>query len=104
MKEYKEKPAKNRNDIMKRKYNYAIIKENYPELQRESTLGENLYDPKKKYALIVKDVHSDGSESILFIHYDNYLHKLHKQAKYYPSWYNYPIGISQDMQGCLREL
>jgi hypothetical protein len=90
------------------KYNYAIIKESYPELGKESVLdpskNSNKYSPKKKYALIVKGVHKDGSESIYFIRYSNDIVDLQNQASTYPSWYNYPIGISKNIQGYLTQL
>jgi hypothetical protein len=89
-------------------YNYAIIKESYPELERESVLdpskNSNKYSPKKKYAMIVKGVHKDGSESIYFIKYSNDIVELQQMASQYPSWYNYPIGISKNIQGYLTNL
>jgi hypothetical protein len=85
-------------------YNYVIIKENYPELERESVLTKNKYNAKKKYAMIVKGVHKDGSESIYFIEYSNDIVELQSIASGYPSWYNYPIGISKNIQGYLTQL
>lgn len=85
-------------------YNYVIIKHNYPELERESTLVTSRYNPKKKYAAIYKQSHKDGSESISFISYDNDLEKLQRVASTYPSWYNYPLGISKSIQGYLSEI
>jgi hypothetical protein len=89
-------------------YNYAIIKENHPELERESVLdpnkNSNKYSPKKKYAMIVKGVHKDGSESIYFIKYSNDIVELQQMVSQYPSWYNYPIGISKNIQGYLTNL
>jgi hypothetical protein len=75
--------------------NYAIIKHNYPELERETVLTHNKYNAKKKYALIVKGVHKDSSESIFFIDYSNDLEELQKIASTYMSWYNYPLGVSK---------
>jgi hypothetical protein len=90
------------------KYTYAIIKESYPELARESVLSPeinaNKYSPKKKYAMIVKGVHKDNSESIFFIRYSNDIVELQKMASQYPSWYNYPIGVSKNIQGYLSNL
>jgi hypothetical protein len=89
-------------------YSYAIIKENHPELERESVLSpnknSNKYSAKKKYAMIVKGVHKDGSESIYFIEYSNDIVQLQGIASGYPSWYNYPMGISKNIQGYLSEL
>jgi hypothetical protein len=85
-------------------YNYVIIKENHPELERESVLTKNKYNAKKKYAMIVKGVHKDGSESIYFIEYSNDIVELQGIASGYPSWYNYPIGISKNIQGYLTQL
>lgn len=89
-------------------YNYAIIKENYPELGRESVLdpskNANKYSSKKKYAMIVKGVHKDGSESIYFIKYSNNLQEMQEKANDYISWYNYPLGISKSIQGYLSEI
>ena len=48
-------------------YNYIIIKHNYPELERESTLLHNKYKPKMKYAFINKGCHKDGSESTRWV-------------------------------------
>lgn len=87
-----------------KQYNYVIIKENYSELERETTLGENKYQAKKKYAFIVKQVHKDGSESISYIQYENDLEKLHKQAEQYVSWYNYPIGVGKGLNGDLMKI
>lgn len=91
-----------------RQYNYAIIKESYQELARETVLdpskNANKYNPKKKYAMIVKGVHKDHSESIYFILYSNDLQELQEKAKQYPSWYNYPTGLKKDMQGNISEL
>ena len=93
---------------MKTEYNYAIIKESYPELARETVLDPskdaNKYNAKKKYAMIVKGCFKDGSEGIYFIRYSNELQELHKQAAQYPSWYNYPIGLRKDIQGNISEV
>jgi hypothetical protein len=79
-------------------YSYAIIQENYPELQRVSTLLENNYKPLK-YAFIEKIMHKDGSESISRIIYSNDLEKLQNTASGYISWYNYPANLYKEMQG-----
>ncbi len=84
-------------------YNYVIIKHNYPALERESTLLQNNYKPKK-YAFINKGVHKDGSESIYFIEYSNDLEALQKRASGAVSWYNYPLGLSKDIQGYIKEV
>jgi hypothetical protein len=89
---------------MKTSYSYAIIKENYPELERESTLLENKYKASKRYALITKLVHKDGSENIPTIVYCNDIVSLQNIAKGFVSWYNYPLGVSKDIQGFLREI
>ena len=62
-------------------YNYVIIKESYPELERESVLLENKYLKSKKYAMIFKQVHKDNSESITHIKYSNNLQELQDVAK-----------------------
>lgn len=88
-------------------YNYAIIKNNYPELERETVLDPitgNKYNSKKKYAIIVKGVFKDGSEGIYFIKYDNNLEKLHNMAKGYKSWYNYPLDLAKHINGNIVEL
>ena len=85
-------------------YNYVIIKNNYPELERESTLLHNNYDAKADYAFIQKSTHKDGSESINFIEYSNNLEALQKRASIFISWYNYPIGLSKNIQGYITEL
>ena len=85
-------------------YNYAIIKDNYPELERESVLLHNNYRKNKKYALICKGCHKDGSESIYFIRYSNYLEDLQRHAEMYPSWYNYPLMLRKDIQGNTTKL
>lgn len=85
-------------------YSYIIIKENYPELERESVLLHNKYKANKKYAYIVKGVHKDGSESIYFIEYSNDLEDLSNRSKEFPSWYNYPLGITKSLQGYISEL
>lgn len=89
---------------MKNPYSYIIIQENYAELERESVLLENKYKANKKYAMISKIVHKDGSENISTIVYSNDLQALQDRAKGFVSWYNYPLGISKDIQGYLREI
>jgi transposase-like protein len=89
---------------MKTSYSYAIIKENYPELERESVLLDNKYKKSKKYAYICKVCHKDGSENIAFINYSNDLKELQERAIQLPSWYNYAIGIYKDMQGNINIL
>lgn len=89
---------------MQQAYKYVIIKHNYPELERESTLVTSHYNPKKKYAAIYKQSNKDGSESISYIAYDNDLEKLQKAAACYPSWYNYPLNLSKDMQGYIKHI
>lgn len=89
---------------MKTGYSYIIIKENYPELARESTLLPSTHYPKLRYAFIEKQVFKDGSEAINRIDYSDDLPKLHNIAKEYISWYNYPIGIAKNIQGYLREI
>ena len=88
----------------KTKYSYVIIKESYPELERQSVLLRNKYSARKKYAFINKVVHSDGSESIAYIDYSNNLQELHERAKGFISWYNYPIGVSKSIQGYLSQI
>lgn len=85
-------------------YSYVIIKNNYPQLERESTLLHNKYKANSKYAFIQKYVHKDGSESICFIDYSNDLEALQKRANGFISWYNYPIGIYKNIQGYLSTL
>lgn len=90
---------------MKRKYSYAIIKYNNPYFERESVLdpdGNNYRNTK--YAMFVKGVHGDGSESVYFIVYNSNLEKLQEMANNYPSWYNYPMGLYREMQGNILEL
>ncbi len=84
--------------------NYAIIKHNYPELERETVLVYNEYNAKKKYALIVKGFHKDSSESIFFIEYSNDLEELQKIASTYMSWYNYPLGVAKSFSGTFRAI
>ena len=80
-------------------FNYVIIKESYPELERESVLTHNKYRKTKKYAFICKMCHRDKSESIAFIDYSNDLGELQKRANEFPSWYNYPAGMYKQLQG-----
>lgn len=89
---------------MQTPYNYVIIKRNFPDLERETTLLHNKYKTTKKYALINKGVHKDGSECIYFIDYSNDLEELTTRAKDFISWYNYPLGISKNIQGYLSEI
>lgn len=85
-------------------YSYVIIKENYPQLERENVLLENKYKANKRYAMITKMVHKDGSENISTIVYSNDLQGLQERAKGFISWYNYPLGIAKNIQGYLREI
>ena len=85
-------------------YTYVIIKKNYPELERESTLLNNSYLKSKKYAFICKGIHEDGSESTYYIDYSNSLEELQERANKFGSWYNYPINLSKNMQGYITQL
>ena len=85
-------------------YHYIIIKENYPELERESALSYNKYRKTKKYAFIDKGIHKDGSESIYYIDYSNDLAELQQRANEFISWYNYPMNLSKSINGYISEL
>lgn len=85
-------------------YNYIIIKHNYPELERESTLSHNKYKAKAKYAFINKGCHKDGSESIYYIEYSNDLEALQERAKGFISWYNYPLNLRKNIQGYISAI
>lgn len=85
-------------------YAYKIIKENYPTLERENALIENKYNAKKKFAMIGKIIHKDGSESIDTIKYSNNIIELQNIASQFVSWYNYPLGLCKNIQGYIREL
>jgi hypothetical protein len=89
---------------MRSAYSYVIIKENYPDMERQSALLHNNYKASKRYALISKVVNRDNSESIAFVDYSNDLQALQDRAKGYVSWYNYPLGIAKNIQGYLSEL
>lgn len=86
------------------KYSYAIIQSNFASLQNESALLENKYNPKKKYAFIEKLIHKDGSESIANIYYSNDLEALQTRAAGMVSWYNYPLNLSKNMQGYIKNI
>jgi hypothetical protein len=83
--------------MKKTAYSYCIIKENYPELARETTLLESKYK-KTKFAFIEKICHADGSENISRIVYSNDLQKLQSSANGYFSWYNYPLNLTKNIQ------
>lgn len=85
------------------KYSYAILKRNYPDLARETTLLPSPYKPTK-YALIEKIVHADGSENISRIVYKNYLIPLTESLEQYVSWYNYITNKSKSIQGYISDL
>lgn len=85
-------------------YSYVIITENRETLERESVLLRNKYLKSKKYAFINKVSHKDGSESIAFIDYSNNMEELQERANGYISWYNYPLGLSKNMQGYISEI
>ena len=84
-------------------YSYVIIKENNPTWEKERVLLKNKYDAKKKYVLIQKSVHTDGSESINSIDYSNDMAKFQLQANDYVSWYNYVLKLKKDIQ-CLHSI
>lgn len=87
-----------------KRYNYIIIKNNYPELEKETVLLSNNYKAKMKYAFINKQVHNDGTENINFIEYSNDLEEFQKRANQFVSWYNYPLGLSKNIEGYISEL
>ena len=85
-------------------FSYAIVTKNYPRLQNTPVLLDSPYRKSKKYALVSKVVHKDNSENIAFIKYSNDLQELQEQAKGYPSWYNYPLGLKKDLQGYITQI
>lgn len=84
-------------------FNYAVIKHNHKELERESTLLPSKWS-NKKYAMLLKQHHKDSSESISFIKYSNNLEELQCDASKYETWYNYPIGLYKELQGNILQL
>ena len=85
------------------RYSYGILKENYPDLAKESTLLDNNYK-ETKFALIEKQNFSDGSEVINRIIYSNDQEKLTVQLINYITWYNYINGKSKNIQGYISDL
>lgn len=86
-------------------YSYVIIKENNSELAHLNTLAQdNKWLKTKKYAFICKSVCNDGSEFIGFIKYSNDLAYFQKEANNFVSWYNYPIGLTKNIQGYITEI
>jgi hypothetical protein len=88
---------------MKTGYSYVIIKHNDPTFEREKTYFESKYK-KTKYAMFNKTIHKDGSETLTSIKYSNDIEQLQNEASQYISWYNYPLGVSKNIQGYLREI
>ena len=86
------------------KYSYVIIKENNPYFAQESVLLSNKYKKSAKYAMIEKLSHADGSESIANITYSSDLNKMQETANGYISWYNYPMGLTKNIQGYISQL
>lgn len=86
------------------KYSYVIIKFNNPYFAKESVLLNNKYKKSAKYAMLEKLVHSDGSESIANITYSSDIVKLQETANGYISWYNYPQGLTKNIQGYISKL
>jgi len=84
-------------------YNYAILRYNTPELERENTLLPGKYLKSKKYALILKSVLKDGTEAISCIEYSSDLEVLIQQMKDFCSWYNAVFGLKKDIQGNISE-
>lgn len=84
-------------------FNYAIVRNNYDDAKRETTLLPSPHK-KTKYVLIEKQCFTDGSEAINRIIYSNNLNKLTELAKGYVSYYNYPMGVCMDLQGNINEL
>lgn len=89
---------------MTNKYSYMIIKFNNPCFAQESVLLSNKYKKSAKYAMIEKLVHADGSESIANITYSSDIVKLQERASGFISWYNYPQGLTKNIQGYITQL
>lgn len=85
-------------------YSYYIIKENNPYFAQESTLLDNNYKPKAKFAMFEKQVHKDRSESLNRIIYSSDLNNLQARAEKALSWYNYPQGLKKDIQGNISKI
>ena len=82
---------------------YAVIKFNSPEMERENVLGKNKYK-KTKFAMLLKSIHKDSSESITFIDYSNDIVDLQNRASQFESWYNYPLGLFKDRNQTIKKL
>ena len=85
------------------RYSYGILKENYPELERERTLLDSTYQTTK-YVIIEKVVNNDSTENISRIIYSDCLLKLQKELKGYISWYDYVDMKMKNIQGYISEL
>lgn len=85
------------------RYSYGILKENYPELEREKTLLDCAYQTTK-FVIIEKVVNSDSTENISRIIYSDCLLKLQKELKGYISWYDYVDMKMKNIQGYISEL
>jgi hypothetical protein len=84
-------------------YGYAVIVKNDESLSRDTTYIPTKHK-KTKYAMLIREVHKDKSETLVTIKYDNDISNLQESAKKYPTWYNYPMGITKNLQGYLREI
>lgn len=87
--------------LSKGEFLYAIVQNNNPQFAQESSFIENFYEDKK-YALIIKHSFKDGTEKNLRIAYSDSLEEISNEAKTYPSWYIYPIGIYMELQGVIN--
>jgi hypothetical protein len=76
---------------------YAIVLENYPDLQKESTTIPTR-DSKEKYAMIIKKPFED-KEVIQEIVFSDNLDTLSSAAKEYDSYYIYPNKTGRDFKG-----
>lgn len=89
---------------MENGYNYMVIVDNNEQLKSLSTLLENKYNKRAKYAMRLMIAHKDGSENVSAIMYSNDLGAFQKQANEFVSWYNYPIGLYKPLDGIIRKL
>lgn len=85
-------------------YSYVIIRDNSPELENERPLIDSKYKKSKKYAMLQKGVHKDGSESINYIEYSSDLKELQERANKFVSWYNYPMNLTKSIQGYITPI
>lgn len=84
-------------------FNYTILKLT-KNLDTNNVLITTPKYKQKKYGVLYRTCHKDGSESNLHISYYKTYEEARNSMLSFPSWYDYIAGNAKDLQGSIFKL